>query len=104
MPEPPVVEDLPGLHTSTTFPVGVAIDSRETVGSSATLLARHFNSVTPENHMKPEAWYDADRNFRPHDQAIAIMDFARDNNIRVYGHVLVWHSQTPAWFFQNAVG
>jgi len=104
IPEPPVVEDLPGIMTSTTFPVGVAIDNRETVGSAATLLTRHFNQITAENHMKPEAWYDADRNFRPHDQAIALMDFARDNNIRVYGHVLVWHGQTPAWFFQDASG
>ena len=54
--------------------------------------------------MKPEAWYDADNNFRPHDQAIAMMDFAQENHIRVYGHVLVWHGQTPAWFFQDAAG
>ena len=38
VPEPPVVEDLPGLHTTTTFPVGVAIDSRETVGAPSQLL------------------------------------------------------------------
>jgi len=104
VPEPPVIQDLPALFSSTTFPVGVAIDNRETVGTSSSLLVRHFNQVTPENHMKPEAWYDANRNFRPHDQAIAIMDFARDNDIRVYGHTLVWHSQTPAWFFQDASG
>jgi endo-1,4-beta-xylanase len=104
VPEPPVIQDLPALFSSTTFPIGVAIDNRETVGTSSSLLTRHFNQVTPENHMKPEAWYDADRNFRPHDQAIAIMDFAKNNNIRVYGHTLVWHNQTPAWFFQDASG
>ena len=32
------------------------------------------------------------------------MDFAQDNDLRVYGHVLVWHSQTPAWFFQDDAG
>ncbi|WP_203909211.1 endo-1,4-beta-xylanase [Rhizocola hellebori] len=104
VPEPPVIEDLTGIHETTDFPIGVAIDSRETVGGAAQLLTKHFNQITPENHMKPEAWYDAQRNFRPHDQAIALMNFARDNNLRLYGHVLVWHSQTPAWFFQDSAG
>ncbi|GIJ26430.1 endo-1,4-beta-xylanase A [Micromonospora qiuiae] len=104
VPAPPVIEDLTGIHETTDFPVGVAIDSRETVGGGAELLTRHFNQITPENHMKPEAWYDDEGNFRPHDQALAMMDFARDNNLRVYGHVLVWHSQTPDWFFQDAAG
>ncbi|HZM78300.1 MAG TPA: endo-1,4-beta-xylanase [Candidatus Limnocylindrales bacterium] len=104
VPEPPVIEDLTPIHNTVDFPVGVAIDSRETVGGAAQLLAKHFNQITPENHMKPEAWYDAQRNFRPHDQALALMDFARDKNIRVYGHVLVWHNQTPAWFFQDSAG
>ncbi|MEE6261690.1 endo-1,4-beta-xylanase [Plantactinospora sonchi] len=104
VPEPPVIEDLTPIHETTDFPVGVAIDSRETVGAAAQLLTRHFTNITPENHMKPEAWYDAERTLRPHDQAIALMDFARDNNLGLYGHVLVWHSQTPAWFFQDSAG
>ncbi|MDG4765757.1 endo-1,4-beta-xylanase [Solwaraspora sp. WMMD406] len=104
VPEPPVIEDLTGIHETTDFPVGVAIDSRETVGTAAQLLTRHFNNITPENHMKPEAWYDEERAFRPHEQAIAMMDFAQANDLGLYGHVLVWHSQTPAWFFQDAAG
>ncbi|MFV2020187.1 endo-1,4-beta-xylanase [Micromonospora sp. LOL_023] len=104
VPDPPVVEDLTGIYQTTEFPVGVAIDSRETVGVAAELLTRHFNNITPENHMKPEAWYDDERTFRPHDQAIAMMDFAQANDLGVYGHVLVWHSQTPAWMFQDAAG
>ncbi len=104
VPEPPVVEDLTPIHETTDFPVGVAIDSRETVGGPATLLTRHFTQVTAENHMKPEAWYDSERTFRPHEQALAVADFARDNDLRLYGHVLVWHSQTPDWFFQDSAG
>ncbi|MBX7268776.1 endo-1,4-beta-xylanase [Micromonospora sp. Llam7] len=104
VPEQPVIEDLTGIHETTEFPVGVAIDSRETVGGAAELLTRHFNQITAENHMKPEAWYDDEGAFRPHEQALALMDFARDNDLRVYGHVLVWHSQTPAWFFQDSAG
>ncbi|KGM16301.1 hypothetical protein N867_01590, partial [Actinotalea fermentans ATCC 43279 = JCM 9966 = DSM 3133] len=100
------IEDLPSIFAeyADDFPIGVAIDSRETVGSPAELTLRHFNQLTAENHMKVESWYDENRNFRMHPQAIAMMDFARDNDLRVYGHVLLWHSQTPDWFFQDDEG
>jgi len=101
---PPVVEDLTPIKDTVDFPLGSAIDSRETTGASSELLLRHFDQVTPENHMKPEAWYDDARTFRIHPEAKGIMDFAQANDLRVYGHTLVWHSQTPAWFFQHDDG
>jgi endo-1,4-beta-xylanase len=104
IPPPPVVQPLPPLKNTLDFPIGTAIDSRETTGAPSELLLRHFDQITPENHMKPDAWYDADGNFRPHSEAIAIMDYAKAHNLRVYGHVLVWHSQVPPWFFQDAAG
>lgn len=104
VPEPPLIEDLTGIKETVEFPVGVAIDSRETSGAAAQLLNRHFGQITPENHMKPEAWYDEDGVFRRHPEATALMDFAQANDVRVYGHVLVWHSQTPDWFFQDDAG
>ena len=33
-------------------------------GRASELLLRHFDQVTSENYMKPEAWYDADKTFR----------------------------------------
>ncbi|HMB24936.1 MAG TPA: endo-1,4-beta-xylanase, partial [Anaerolineales bacterium] len=97
-------ETLTPLKDTVDFPVGVAIDSRETTGAYSGLLLHHFDQITPENHMKPEAWYDADRNFRIHPEAQLLMDFAAANNLRVYGHTLLWHSQTPEWFFQRDDG
>lgn len=104
VPEPPLIEDLTGIKETVDFPVGVAIDSRETSGAAAQLLNRHFGQITPENHMKPEAWYDDERTFRRHPEATALMDFAQANDLRVYGHVLAWHGQTPDWFFQDDAG
>jgi len=95
---------LTAVKDTVDFPLGMAIDSRETTGPSSELLLHHFDQVTPENHMKPEAWYDADRNFRIHPEAVAVMDFAQANGLRVYGHTLLWHQQTPAWFFQRDDG
>jgi len=102
--EPSVIEDLTPIKDTVDFPVGVAIDERETLGSAADLTLLHFDQVTPENHMKPEAWYDEAGTFGIHPQATAIMDFASANDLAVYGHVLFWHSQTPEWFFQNDAG
>ncbi len=101
---PPEIEDITPVKDTVDFNIGVAIDSRETAGSAADLVLRHFDQVTPENHMKPEAWYDAARTFGIHPEATAIMDFAAANGLDVYGHTLVWHSQTPAWFFETDAG
>jgi endo-1,4-beta-xylanase len=104
VPEPAVIQDLEPIIDTVDFPVGVAIDSRETSGSPRQLLLRHFDQVTAENAMKPESWYDASGVFTPSAEADAVMDFAAANELRVYGHVLVWHSQTPGWFFESAPG
>ena len=60
------------------------------------VLAREFNSVSPENQMKWEFIHpERDRyNFGPAD---AIVRFARQHRQVVRGHTLLWHSQNPAW-------
>ncbi|TFC56884.1 HYR domain-containing protein [Cryobacterium sp. TMT2-15-1] len=78
--------------------VGVAIDARETVGTAADLVKKHFNAFTPENAGKPESVQPVEGQFT-FTQLDQLLDFADANGIDVYGHVLAWHSQTPAWFF-----
>lgn len=99
-----VIQELTPIKDTVDFPVGVAIDSRETGGAQAQLVNRHFEQVSSENFMKPEAFYNAEREFTPNAEGDLLMDFAADNDLRVWGHTLVWHAQTPAWFFQNAEG
>lgn len=97
---------LTALKDTVTFPLGVAIDERETSGTAAGVVGHHFDRVTPENHLKPEAWFSGDGTdtLRLHSQAEAILDYAAQNELGVYGHVLVWHSQTPDWFFRDETG
>ncbi|GGG49865.1 endo-1,4-beta-xylanase [Hymenobacter glacieicola] len=85
------------------FPVGVAVGRQSIQGAEGELIKQHFNSITPENAMKmgpihPEEnryfWTDAD----------ALMDFAQKNKLRVRGHNLLWHEQTPKWLFKDAQG
>ncbi|HEX7590104.1 MAG TPA: endo-1,4-beta-xylanase [Demequinaceae bacterium] len=101
---PPPIQDLTPIKDTVDFPVGVAIDARDMGGAPEELLLRHFSQVTPENDMKPEAWYDASHKFAPRAEIAWLMDFASRNDLRVYGHVLVWYRQTPAWFFQHDDG
>ena len=71
------------------------------------LVLREFNSITPENELKPDATIVAsgstDDNVKVqlNNGAKAILQFCQDNKIPVRGHTLVWHSQTPEWFFRT---
>lgn len=95
---------IPDLKDSTApVPFGVAIDGRETVGPSSELVLKHFNQITPENHMKPVEIQPSEGEFT-FEQADELMQFAKDNDLFVYGHVLVWHSQIGDWMFQDADG
>src|SRR5262245_29533796 len=103
---PPVAErNLPSVYQSLAefFPVGAAIHSGDLSGEHAVLLTRHFNSVTSENDMKWSSLQPTQGsfNFGPADAQVA---FAKTNNMRIRGHTLVWHNQTPAWVFNDANG
>lgn len=80
------------------FKIGTAASAFQLHGTTADLVKSQFNSLTPENCMKPDALYRGDGNcdFR---QADALVDFAQANGLAVRGHTLVWHSQTPKTFF-----
>ncbi len=101
---PAIQKDLKNLKDTVSFPVGVAIDSRETAGAYSELVLKHFNQMTLENHMKPEAWYGSDKGFRIHPEAKTLMAYAQSKGLRVWGHTLVWHQQVPDWFFQHDDG
>jgi endo-1,4-beta-xylanase len=67
------------------------------------LLTHHFNSLTAENAMKPESIEPTEGNFT-WDGADRLVEFAEANNMAVHGHTLVWHQQTPDWFFNDKDG
>jgi endo-1,4-beta-xylanase len=95
--------DIPSLKDVVPVPFGVAIDGRETVGAASELVLKHFGQITPENHMKPVEIQPAEGTFT-FEQADQLMRFAADNGLKVYGHVLVWHSQVGDWMFEDASG
>jgi len=60
------------------------------------VLAKEFNSVTPENQLKWE-FVHPERHTYDFGPADAIVRSARRDHQAVRGHVLMWHSQNPAW-------
>ncbi len=85
------------------FPIGVAVSPRSFEGDEGKLILKHFNSLTPENVMKPGPIHPEENRYNWKD-ADAIVAFAQKNNLKVRGHTLCWHQQTADWFFKDANG
>lgn len=103
--EPSIEEDIPSLAETYReyFPIGAAIEPSYTTGLIAELYKKHVNMLVAENAMKPASiepregyfqWGPADR----------IVQFAKENGMEIRFHTLVWHNQTPDWFFKDEDG
>ena len=74
-----------------------------------TQIKENFNSITMENEMKPESLLDWEGSEKSKDGMPAIKEetlekalkAAQEAGIPLRGHTLVWHSQTPEWFFSK---
>jgi GH35 family endo-1,4-beta-xylanase len=85
------------------FPIGVAVSNRSITSADSTLIIQQFNSLTPENAMKMGPIHPRE-DFYNWAAADAIVDFAGRHGMRVRGHNLCWHEQTPDWLFKDAQG
>ncbi|MEB0260360.1 MULTISPECIES: endo-1,4-beta-xylanase [unclassified Mucilaginibacter] len=86
------------------FPVGVAVSPRSIKDAKqSALITTHFNSITPENAMKMGPIHPAEYYYNWKD-ADAIVAYAQANGLKVRGHNLCWHEQTPKWIFTDKKG
>ncbi|HLX95907.1 MAG TPA: endo-1,4-beta-xylanase [Verrucomicrobiae bacterium] len=88
------------------FYIGAALNVDQICGQepeAMALVAKHFNSITPENILKWEEVHpEPDRyNFEAPDRYVA---FGEKHKMHIIGHALVWWHQTPDWVFQDASG
>jgi len=76
------------------------------------VVKKHFNSVTLTNLMKPAYILDQARSKQNAAQGIedpalsftncdATLQWCMENGVQLRGHTLVWHAQTPEWFFKE---
>ena len=111
-------QTLRSTYGSTYGHVGTCINySQLTNQSVLNHVKSQYNSITLENEMKPDkisvsqaksmGYYIPDNykestvpkiNF---DTVDKVMKICYENGIGMRAHTLVWHSQTPQWFFKN---
>jgi endo-1,4-beta-xylanase len=66
----------------------------------AKLVAQQFNCLTCENEMKPDQLQGTKGDFT-FERADKVVAFAQANKMKVVGHTLCWHHQSPRWMFAD---
>ncbi|WP_083257248.1 endo-1,4-beta-xylanase [Arcticibacter eurypsychrophilus] len=102
----PIKEKAKGLkdYYSKFFSIGVAIRPTDPSNhDQRTLILSEFNSITPENAMKMGPIHPQENTYFWRD-ADSIVAFGVQNKIKVRGHTLCWHAQTPDWLFVDSAG
>ena len=96
------------------FKIGAAVNTWQLEGNgnykkAVGLITSQFNSITMENQMKPDSLLSADTIESSSNTAVVIntqtldkvLSLAKAKGLKLRGHCLVWHSQTPEWFFHE---
>lgn len=104
-------QGLSGLYADN-FPIGIALSDYLLKNGAQydDVILNNFNSITCENEMKPD--YLLDKAACQADPAAAYENpavkfdtcapaiaYALEHDMKIRLHTLVWHSQTPDWFF-----
>lgn len=88
------------------FYLGAALNQlqfTEADPSEAAIVRAQFNSISPENVLKWEKLHPQPEEY-DFTEADHYVDFGQRNHMFIIGHTLVWHSQTPAWVFEDSQG
>ena len=90
------------------FPVGCSVYSYHLKNPEiVSFVKHHYNTVTFGDELKPEVLLDEERTRAAEDGMPVIrtdiidkcLSLAKENELKVRFHTLVWYSQTPDWYF-----
>jgi len=87
------------------FTIGAGIVAEDMTNPSSghkDIILKHFNSLTCSNEMKHISFCPRSPDEYLLDDANVILNFAKENNMELRGHTLVWHFQTGEHIFENA--
>lgn len=92
-----------GLKAVSDFPIGnsLALNKVKKDAKMRGIILREFNSITAGNDMKMYRMLNPDGNFY-WKRADALVAFAEQHKMRLFGHTLIWHSGTPKWVAEKA--
>lgn len=85
------------------FKLGVGVSHSILANEAdASLIRQHFSILTPENCMKPQGIHPAEDEWN-FDATDGFVDFARENQLEVVGHCLVWakDDRTDPWMMED---
>src|SRR5262249_10084377 len=88
------------------FLIGTALNYPALLGQApmdVAITTRHFSAITCANSIKPDFTQPEEGRFT-FEQGDRLIEIARKCGATPIGHTLVWHSQTPAWFFRGPDG
>jgi len=88
---PPLKDAYSGL-----FLIGNVISPSELGTPRFIALRRHFDVLTAENAMKPR-YLQGEKGVFTFDDADKIVDAALAAGLKIHGHTLAWHQQSPDW-------
>src|SRR4051794_3544972 len=83
------------------FLIGTALNYPALQGKApmdVAIATTHFNAITPGNSLKPDFTQREEGRFT-FGEGDRLVEIAEKCGATPVGHVLVWHDQTPAWFF-----
>ena len=83
------------------FLFGNVIETNQLDAKTTNMYKSYYNVVTAENAMKPANLSTA-KGVYNFSGADSIINWAQQNGIKVHGHTLAWHSQSPNWLYRNA--
>lgn len=86
------------LKSVATFPVGAAMNPILIKGNTNYhgIASTQYSSLTPENVMKFAQTEPSHAQFK-FDDGDYLVAFAKQNQMRVHGHTLIWHASLPGW-------
>lgn len=85
------------------FSIGAAVSPQALKTDEAKLVLQQFTSITAENAMKMGPIHPKENEYF-WKNADSIVAFAQRNKLKVRGHTLCWHNQTPSWLFVDLEG
>ena len=104
------------------FEIGIATTLKGELNTENGILGigHHASSITMGNEFKPDflfAWkavnetvpfvaedgntYEMPKDLPVFNDLDTVLKIAKSTGLKIRGHVLVWHSQTPVWFFKE---
>lgn len=95
---PPVLKDA----YESFFAVGNVVSPRDLGTERFDLLTKHFSILTAENAMKP-IFLQEKKGVFTFDEADKMVNAVLDAGLKMHGHTLTWHQQSPEWLYREGI-